>query len=151
MPKKEQQHLSAVQNSMLRRIVRSRRLPDETWVDWIKRNTRDARAAARKAGVRFWVAAYLEAKWKWAGHVMRMAPDRPAKRITEWRDSEWCVIDEALRGRDRTRRPYKQRWFRWEDCLRQFATKRRWTSWQSVAQNRDQWRGESMRFARAFM
>ena len=66
----------------------SRRL-DEPWVDWIKRSTRTARKHAEKVGIRLWLDSYLKAKWCWAGHVLRMHPDRLARRAVIWRDSEW--------------------------------------------------------------
>ena len=150
LTKQEQQRLTSVQNSMLRRVVVSHRQACETWVDWVKRSSRYARAAARRAGIRFWVEAYLEAKWKWAGHVIRMDPERPARRITEWRDSEWSLIVDALHGNslDRLRRRRRQRWFRWEDSLRKFATQQGWTSWQRAAQDRDLWRAGTKGFVK---
>ena len=150
LTKREQRQLTSVQNTMLRRIVVSRRHASETWVEWVKRSTRQARAVARRAGIRCWVAAYLEAKWKWAGHIMRMGADRPARCITEWRDSECSLIEDALHGnsRDRRRRCRRQRWFRWEDCFRKYTTLKNWTSWQTSAKNRDRWRRECKSFVK---
>ena len=150
LTKAEEQELIRVQNRMLRRIVVSARQPDELWVDWIKRATRRAREHAIQCGIRFWVPTYLQTKWRWAGHVMRMDSTRLARRATEWRDSEWNAIEEALHGRSKNRikRPYKQRWFRWEDALRQHAKQRDWQSWQSKVTDRHFWSSEALVFCK---
>ena len=46
-------------------------------VDWIRRATREAEAAAAKAGIRGWHEQHLRAKWRWTGHMARMAFYRP--------------------------------------------------------------------------
>ena len=135
----EKRKLVSVQNDMLRRIVGIRRRPDEDWIPWIIRSTRDAREAAVGASVNLWPEAIMRAKWRWAGHVARMEPSRLCRRTVEWRDSEWCATRDVVGGRPR--RPKRTRWFRWEDDLRSYAPR-----WKDVAQNRDQWKAHESNF-----
>ena len=106
---KEKRLLMSAQNHMLRRIAGPKRRPDEEWVVWVKRATRAARAAAKKAGIRFWLETHLKNKWGWAGHVTRMDRDRLACRALRWRDSEWWQTEVELPVRLRTQRPHKTR------------------------------------------
>ena len=92
----EKRLLKTTLHAMLRRIAGPRRRPLEDWLDWIKRSTRQAVAAARKLGIRLWHEAHLRVKWNWAGHVLRMSPDRLARRATVWRDSSWQATEMLL-------------------------------------------------------
>ena len=137
LTRKEKQLLQTTQNSMLRRIAGPRRRPDEGYVDWIRRSTRKAIARAKEAGIRFWQAAHLKSKWSWAGHVLRMNPERIARRAVEWRDSRWQATEYLVPISMRITRPVSKRWFRWEDELHKYAAHCGWDSWQAVAQQRD--------------
>ena len=139
LTQREKRLLQSTQNAMLRRIAGPRRAPEEPWVDWVKRSTRRALALAREAGIRLWKDAYLKSKWCWAGHVMRMSPDRIARRGVEWRDSRWQAVENALPAGMRVRRPGRKRWFRWEDELRSYAEHNGLDCWQALAQNRKIW------------
>jgi hypothetical protein len=137
--KKEKDLLKSTQNNMLRRIAGPRRAPDESWVEWVKRSTRRAVAEAKQTGIRMWVDAHLKSKWCWAGHAIRMAEGRLARRGLEWRDSVWWTTEVLLfSGQLRLRRPMRTHWFRWEDDLKRYAAICGWASWQSVAQLRDE-------------
>jgi len=138
LTKTEKRLLESTQNNMLRRIAGPRRRPEEQWVDWVKRSTRAARKSAQAVGIRFWLEAHLRAKWTWAGHVLRMDPSRLACRSTQWRDSVWWTKEIAFPVSLRMHRPHRTHWFRWEDDLRRYAADRCWSSWQSVAQKRDE-------------
>lgn len=128
--------LVPTQNSMLRKIAGPGR-PEEQWVDWIKPSTRVARRSAEAAGIRMWLDHHLKAKWCWAGHVLRMNPDRLAIRATQCIDSVgWATVME-LAASIRLHRPHRTRWFRWEDELRRYARKHGLESWQTLAQKRD--------------
>ena len=146
LTQKEKMLLQTTQNTMLRRIAGSRRRPDEEWVDWIKRSTRQAHRAAKDCHIRFWHDAHLQAKWTWAGHVWRMDASRLARRAVEWRDSEWQATEYKLPASLRIRRPARTRWFRWEDDLRRYAEHCSWQSWQTVAQSTDAWNGHAAPF-----
>ena len=132
----EKRRLSSAQNDMLRRIMGIRREP------WVIRATRLARSAAEQAGVKMWHEEHLATKWKWAGHVARMAPERLCKRAVEWRDTEWCGIADIIGGRPK--RPKRNRWFRWEDDLHKHDP-----GWKDAAQNRDRWKQRQQVFVAA--
>ena len=134
---KEKRLLESTQNRMLRKFAGPGRRPEEPWVDWVKRSTRTARKHAESAGIRFWLDAHLKAKWGWAGHTVRMQPDRLACRAAAWRDSEWWKEEMELPASLRHHRPHRTRWFRWEDDLKKYASECAWGSWQSVAKTRD--------------
>ena len=130
---------------MLRRIAGSGCRPDKLWVDWVKRSTRRALAAAKDAGIRFWQHDHLKSKWCWAGHVLRMSPERIACRAVVWRDSRWQAVENTWPAQMRVRRPGRKRWFRWEDELHKYASRQHWSSWQEVAQERDE-KGQAARW-----
>ena len=143
----ETRRLRATQNQMLRRIVCPRRRPEEDHIQWIKRSTKASIGAAKNAGIRFWLEEHYRSKWQWAGHIIRMSPERLARRATVWRDSAWCAeerrnLPHSLRERRRGRR----RWLRWEDDLRRYAATCGWESWQRAATNRDERREHSAKF-----
>ena len=105
---------------------------------WIQRSTRAARREAKDAKIRFWLEAHLRSKWCWAGHVMRMSSERLARRALVWRDSEWQAQEIAdFPVSLRIRRPWRTRWFRWEDEFKRFANHIGISSWQVLAQRRN--------------
>jgi len=139
---KEKRFLRTTQRTMLRRIAGATRRPDEDWIDWIKRSTRQALREANAAGIRFWVESHLQSKYAWAGHVARMQsqPDRLAYRGVCWRDSEWWAKEFLVKpANQRTRRPVCKKWLRWEDELKSFALHRKWHSWQTATRNKAAW------------
>ena len=123
----EKRILASTQNHMLRRIAGIARSPDEPWVHWLKRSTRQARMRAEEAGIRLWLPAHL------------MDPARLAHRATKWRDSEWQAEEQTFPTNLRIRRPRRNRWFRWKDELRRYASANGWQSWQAVANQREVW------------
>ena len=148
---KEKRLLTSTFNCMLRKIAGPRRRPEEEWVDWIKRSTRSARKLAETAGIRFWQQSHLKAKWCWAGHVLRMEPSRLACRATQWRDSAWWKNEEGFPIGVRMHRPYRTRWFRWEDDIKRYASSEGWQSWQTAAQDRDCWSNHCQSFIKYAM
>ena len=137
---REKQILRSTQHAMLRKIAGARRQPSEDWLDWLKRSTRRALAAAKEHKIRMWHEAHIKQKWTWAGRVMQMPAYRLARRAVEWRDSAWQATEALLPSALRVRRPTRSHWFRWEDELRRYATYKGWSSWQSVAKSEpDTW------------
>lgn len=61
-------------------------------------------------------------KWKWAGHVARLADHRWTKSVTAWKGPQ----GKRCRGR-----PYT----RWEEDLKKIAG----PNWHHIAQDRDKW------------
>ena len=133
----EKRRLKSTFHAMLRRMVPVPRYQDEDWVEWIRRATRKACREAKDVGIRFWLQAHLKKKFLWAGHVVRMAEARLARRATEWRDNQWTRLEFETFGHLRIKRPRRTRWFRWEDDLRRFADHKGWASWKHEAQKRD--------------
>ena len=68
-------------------------------------------------------------KWSWAGHVMRRMDNRWTIRVTEWIPRE----GKHSRGRQKTR---------WGDEVRKFAG----ASWNTLAQDRGNWRSQGEAF-----
>ena len=130
----EKRALRAAQRAMLRKMIGPKRRPDEDYIDWIKRSTKDVEAKANRCGVRCWCESFLSAKWRWAGRVARTEDERWAKRCTTWRDSAWCAAKGPRPLRSRQGRHYK-----WEDDLRQFSTAFGWDAWRSMALDEEKW------------
>ena len=107
---------------------------EETWIEWVKRTTREAEGAGRKANVVDWVEEQRRRKWRWAGHVARRADLRWSKAMLDW---------EPVAGERRWGRPIT----RWEDSLVRFA-KSQGVDWRQCAQDRERWSSLEEEFAR---
>ena len=96
---------------------------DESWTEWIKRATKIAAEAAKKAGVVDWVQEQRRRKWRWAGHISRRDDGRWSTRLLDWEPAggkrSWGVL-------------------RWEDTLCRFTKSKR-ESWQHAAKERIKW------------
>ena len=75
--------LASTRHTMLRRVAGSRRLPEETWLEWIRRTTHTAVGMAEAAPVRDWELA----QWQRAGYVARRPATSWLWRLTTWRDA----------------------------------------------------------------
>ena len=124
---------------MLRRIVGCQYPRDGDWVGWIKSATHQARQLASSAAVREWTKAHFIKKWSWAGHVSRIADDEWVGRVTRWRDSAWQDIVAEL-GCQRSFRPSRRRWMKFEDPIRRFSVLHGVKDWHKLAQDREAWR-----------
>jgi hypothetical protein len=138
---KQKRYLRSVQRLMLRKILFVRRRPEEEYVPWIRRATKLAEERARRAGVKCWLAMHLESKWRWAGQLANMDPERWAARTTFWRDSDWWCY-QPRGGSSYGSRPIRARpgnMLRWEDDLRKFAEEKGWQSWSKAALDALSW------------
>ena len=133
LSKQQMSKIRSAQRSMLRRFAGPRRRPDETYIEWVQRATREAEAVATQAGVRMWVPAVLSSKWCWAGHVERMGPHRWAKRMTHWRDDRWWKEQDHRSSALRPKRARAGRHTRCEHDLCKFAAELGWVSWNKAA------------------
>ena len=133
----ELNRLTSTRHAMLRRIVGTKRRPDEEWLEWFRRSTHSAARAASTYGVRNWTTAHRRCKWLWAGHVARRPASTWVWRVTTWRDSSWqqAVSDSSRRPL----RPSRRRWMKWEDSLRRFAQYEGIGSWTVVCGDRARW------------
>ena len=147
----ERRHLRTVQRSMLRRFAGPRRKADEDWLQWIRQATKLAVGNAEAAGVRCWVHEHLQNKWKWAGHIARMADYRPdswAIRSTMWRGSKWhgeTKNDKELFN-VRPLRSRPGRWNRWEDEVVKFCCEIG-LDWWEAARDKLVWKSLAPEFA----
>ena len=119
----ELQRLKVAQRAMIRRIHGGRRVPEEPWLEWIRRVTPKALQIAKDAKVRDWVNMHFERKWNWAGHIARRPCIALTSKVSFWRDSVWQDIEQEM-GSQRTLRPSRRRWMRFEDTLRRFCAER---------------------------
>jgi len=145
---KELLSLKAARNGMLRRIVGGARLPDEEWVEWIRRATRKAMRMAESAGVKDWIHVHFRCKWLWAGHVARREPTSWLNRVASWRDSYWQDLVGPL-GSARPLRPSRRRWMKWEDSLRRHCHLEGLGHWSQLALCRENWTKQAEQFAEA--
>ena len=138
--------LEVTRRAMLRRIVGTRRFPEEEWLNWIQRVTRKAVAMAVSQNVRNWQWAHFKSKWLWAGHVARRPTTIWVWRVTTWRDDEWQELASTA-GLGRPLRPSRRRWMKWEDALRRFCDSCGAGEWKHHAQQRDNWSTAAESFA----
>ena len=75
-----------------------------------------------------------EAKWRWAGHLMRKDDNRWTKRMTEWQPR--C----GKRGRGRQK-------LMWRDDITSYAG----TTWTRLAQDRKQWKNHEEGYIQQWM
>ena len=139
----ELQQLESARRSMLRKIVRTNRAPDEQWIDWTIRATHKALAVAGRFGIRDWRNWHYQRKWTWAGHVVRQCVLSWLYRTTAWRSAAWQQINADL-GSARLFRPANWCRMRWEDTIHAFCR-----DWHALAQHREQWANRTSEFVRA--
>ena len=134
----QKRKLRSVQRSMLRRMVGPGRRPDEDYISWIRRATRTADHRAREAGVACWTESFLRSKWRWAGKIANMSPERWAKKTTDWRNHDWWSNQSRGTLTCPTRsRP--GRFVRWEDDIVSFGKDKGWASWSEMAKLPETW------------
>jgi hypothetical protein len=97
--------LKSTRMKMLRIVLGKRRLSTEdgleTWVDWVKRTTRDARLAMEEYGVADWVVDRRSRVRCWRNRLTNMNGDRWAKIAFAW-------APEGSRRRGRPRLRWKE-------------------------------------------
>ena len=101
----------------------------ESWVEWIKRVTREAELERDKYGIKSWEAQFRLRKLRWAGHVARLPNERWAKVLLVWQLADGT--HRRVRGHPRKR---------WSDELDVLG------DWMVLAQEREDWRKVSCNF-----
>ena len=145
-PKSNSDNFRSTRNEMIRRIVGSRRSPDEEYVQWIQRCTRKARTLAAQANTKCWTTQHLEQKWVWAGKVARMNSNSWPYRASFWRDVLW----QSTAGSARPVRAQRGRPFRWEDSIHKHCCALGWNVWRNAAANQSSWDAKAPSFASCF-
>ena len=114
----------------------------ETWVEWIKRTTREAEKHLQELNVDDWVTAHRKRKYAWATKVATLPSDRWAKKAVQWQPHLQC----PKLSRNAARKVGHPR-ARWEDDLRSFCSHYLGRAdWLSVAQDQDTWEAHSDKF-----
>ena len=62
----------------------TRKLEEETWVEWVKRTTHIAETHLQRASIDDWVVAQRRKKWRLAGHTARRTDHRWSRTLLEW-------------------------------------------------------------------
>ena len=124
-----------VQNALIRRVFRPRKLDRESWPDWWRRVSATSAGLLQGAKEHTWDIEVQIAIWKWAGHVARLPPQRWARRVTEWRGPEWRYHRRIFRGG--LGRPQHIFTWRWDRKIEPFVRRRFDTDWLSMATESD--------------
>ena len=106
-------------------MVHTTRVPEEDWIDYIKRATRTAEDLAAQHGLKSWVELQRQKQWTLAGRVASAIDRRWSNQILNWK-SWFRVLPCRPAGRPRKR---------WDDNITQFAG----GSWVETAQDSCLW------------
>jgi hypothetical protein len=79
----------------------------ESWVDWVKRTTREAEQRMDGLGIESWIGQSRRLKWRFAGKMARGSQDKWSYKILNWMP-ELDAKSSRSQGRPRTR---------WEDAI----------------------------------
>ena len=79
-----EQQLRTVQRKMVRKMLRAHRLPNEEWVEYIKRTTASAENKMSELGYADWVSSFKRRKWRFAARIARAVDNRWSKRLFDW-------------------------------------------------------------------
>ena len=80
----------------LRRMLGQRKLPDQTWVDWLTETKRAAHSVRILCGKRPMWARACTRVWGWHSHVARREPGHGGLAWLAWKDEKWWRIQQAL-------------------------------------------------------
>ena len=117
--------LKVLWRRMVRMIVGVRRRPEETWVEYNQRSTRQAENYAKGEGHSDWPALQKTRKWRFAGKLASGSGDKWSERMLSW--LPWFrTIPARSVGRPKTR---------WRDDIERFAG----GDWQQTAEDGNMW------------
>ena len=121
---------------MIRSILGTKRIPDETYVEWIIRATDIAEEACVHYNVPDWIEEVHRRVFQWAGHTARRTDGRWTREVLQW-----SVEGKRKRGHPVTR---------WSDSINRFfvqvleyrrqTVQKRNSFWMSIAEDRDTWK-----------
>jgi ribonuclease HI len=98
-----------------------------------------AKGAVFQLGVQDLQMQVCQLYFGWAGHILRLQPDRPIRRIVTWRDNFWLRAHQAMGNKARELMASRGRPTRWEDALEAAFG----ANWGKLCHDRDVWRRES--------
>jgi hypothetical protein len=146
--------LDVAQTTMMCKMLRMKRRPDEGWLDWFRRSRRPAKQWNTRLQHQMWSQRLVCRTLQWAGQVARYDEQHIMHHLLRYRCFEWWryrqdwiqlgYADARHKGRFRDHR-------RWEEPLETFKTwciqhkKAEWhhippnVPWRALAQHADQW------------
>ena len=133
LTKQQRSQLEAVRRDMLRRFAAKRKRPEEDWIHWVRRVTKEAETAAKHANLQSWVEQHFRKKFRWAGRSSQMDKHRWPQRLCKWRDRAWQL--DANQGPLNSYRPRRGRGRppkRWEDVFVDYAAAKFLGPWQGI-------------------
>ena len=135
-------HIGSVGLTLLRRICKRSRAPDESWVEFMARTSRLCRHMIVRAGQKNLMSTVAGLLHGWTGHAARLPPTSPLHRVLQCKSLAQWRIDQLLMpcpepaNATRWRHSNRGRPVGWERSLEQLDT----GDWQALAQQRDSWR-----------
>ena len=87
---KMEDQLRTTKRRMLRLMSGTRRHPQETWVEYIKRATAEAERRMMELNFVCWVDAYRCRKWRFVAKAVRATDGRWSKRLLNWNPHFRC-------------------------------------------------------------
>ena len=92
-------------------MVGAKRLPEETWIEYIKRTTELAEEKMERLGYVNWITSYRKKKFRFAGRTAQAQDNRWSKRLLDWKPHFRCFPSRCVGH------PLK----RWEDLFIELA------------------------------
>ena len=121
---KMEDQLRTTRRRMLRIMLCTRRRPDESWIEFIKRGTAEAESRMMSSSYACWVPGYRRHKWRFVGKTVRATDERWSKRLLDWQPHFRCWPHRSVGH------PH----LRWEDAFTKIAG----GEWLSIAAS-DTW------------
>ena len=135
---KDMEHLLAsTRRRMLRSMLCKHRRPDEDWIDFVRRATKESEASAQSGGARDWVILCSERKRSFAGKTARCNIGKWSTRLLNWKP--WFrTVPFRLVGRPHTR---------WDGCFEKLAG----GNWTEHAQDEGTWMALASHFCSEYI
>ena len=111
---------------MLRIMLCAPRLPEETWIEYVKRTTALAEDKFKELGYENWATASGRKKFRFAGKVAQTDDHRWSKRLLDWKPHFRCLPYRSVG------RPVK----RWDDLFTNIAG----GDWLAAAADAELWK-----------
>jgi hypothetical protein len=137
--------LDKEQNMMLLTILQLPRLWEEPFWQYRLRAARRAKQILAERNIAHISNKAFERQWSWAGHLMRMDPQRIVTQVVTYKGILW-----RLAARSRYQGHPRGGFFRrWEDKLEEFCQHRFFDHWVCVGKrvSTDQWNSHAQAFA----
>ena len=81
---------------MLRITCCTRRRPDESWIEFIKRGTSEAESRMMSSNYACWILAHRRQKWRFVAKAVQTTDGRWSKRLLDWQPHFRCWHDRSV-------------------------------------------------------